>query len=269
MTNTRYFAVITDQHVVEPGKTLYGLDTNSATERLVARLNDEPVELAGLICLGDLADTVINPDRMTAVAGTEAYGNARDLMGRLGLPLLTLAGNHDDPSVMAEFFPNRWESSCDGVYVSHCFDTALIGIDVRTGPEPTGNATVACLKAFDLALQRSSRALLFSHYPLFDLDNRRIDDELSTINRREIQAIISRHQSKIRAAFHGHLHLWISVLTGGIVSYGVPSSSFTFVLEPQSEQKEVVGPSPCGYFLLGISDDGSVIVRPRFLPAAK
>lgn len=269
MAKIRYFALVTDQHVVEPGKTLYGLDTNTATKRLVQRLREESVELAGLICLGDLADTVLNPDRMTAVAGHEAYGYARELLGELGLPVLTLAGNHDDPEIIEEYFPNRWESSRDGVYISRCFDVDLIGIDVRTGPEPTGHASPGCLQALDEALTKSSRAVLFSHYPLFDLDNPRIDDELSTLNRREVQHIVDRQRPKIHASFHGHLHLWVSALRDGIVSYGVPSSSFIFVLEPQSGQKEVVGSAPCGYFLLGIGDDGSVVIRPRFLPAAK
>jgi Icc protein len=269
MAKFRYFVVMTDQHVLEPGKTLYGLDTNTATKTLVSRLKEEPVELAGLICLGDLADTVLNPDRMTAVAGHEAYGHARELLGELGLPILTLAGNHDDPLIMEEYFPNRWEVSRDSVSVSRCFDIDLIGIDVRTGPEPTGHAGASCLRALDEALTKSSRAMLFSHYPLFDLDNTRIDDELSTINRGAIQQIVQRHRSKVYAAFHGHLHLWVSALDRGIPSYGVPSSSFIFVLEPQSAQREVVGPAPCGYFLLGIGDDGSVVIRPRFLPAAK
>jgi 3',5'-cyclic AMP phosphodiesterase CpdA len=269
MGKTRYFVVITDPHIVEPNRTLYGLDTNTATKHLIARVKEEVVDLAGVICLGDLADTVLNPDRMTAIAGHEAYTHARELLGELGLPILTLAGNHDDPEIMQQYFPNRWESSQDGVRIFHCFGVDLIGIDVRTGPEPTGLATANCLRALDQALAKSSKALLFSHYPLFDLDNSRIDDELSTINRREVHETIAPHRSKIQAAFHGHLHLWITALASGIVSYGVPSSSFIFVLEPQSAQKEVVGPSPCGYLLLGIGDDGSVIVRPRFLPAAK
>lgn len=264
---TTYFVVMTDQHVVEPSKTLYGLDTQLATRRLIDSIREEPVAIAGLLCLGDLADTVINPDRKTAIAGHESYRHAKSLLSDLGHPIMALAGNHDNPEIMEEYFPNTWEASNDGVYVSRCMGTDLIGIDVRTGPEPTGYASDHCLKALDVALAESEQALLFSHYPLFDLDNTRIDKDLSTLNRDKIAEIVSRHRSKVRSAFHGHLHLWISTVQNNIASYGVPSSSFTFVLEPQSSEREVVGGHPCGYFLLGISEDGTIVVRPRFLSA--
>jgi 3',5'-cyclic AMP phosphodiesterase CpdA len=153
---------------------------------------------------------------MTAVAGHEAYAHARELLAELKLPIMTLAGNHDDPEVMQHYFPDRWGSSRDGVHVSRCFGVDLIGIDLRTGPEPTGYATADCLRALDQALAKSSQALLFSHYPLFGLDNSRIDDELSTLNRREVHETIAPYRSKIHAAFHGHLHLWISACASGL-----------------------------------------------------
>lgn len=257
---------MTDQHVVEPGKTLYGLDTHAATRQLIARIHQEDVALSGLICLGDLADTVLNPDRMTATAGHEAYQHAQELFSELELPIMALAGNHDDPEIMEQYFPNKWQSSDDGVCVSTCMGVDLIGIDVRTGPEPTGYASPQCLKALDSALAKSTQAILFSHYPLFTLDNKRIDNELSTLNRAQLSEIINRYRSKIHSAFHGHLHLWISTIQSKIISYGVPSSSFIFVLEPQSDDREVVSPpTPGGYFLLGINGDGTIVVRPRFL----
>lgn len=262
---TTYFVVMTDQHIVEPNQTLYGLNTQLATRRLIDSVRDETVAIAGILCLGDLADTVLNPDRMTATAGHEAYTHAKSLLSELDIPVLALAGNHDDPEIMEQYFPNTWTTSNDGIYVSNCMGTDFIGIDVRTGPEPTGYASSQCLEALDTALAESDRALLFSHYPLFDLDNTRIDTDLSTLNRDRIAEVVSRHRSKVRCAFHGHLHLWISTVQNNIVSYGVPSSSFTFILEPQSSKREVVGANPCGYFLLGIKADGTIVVRPRFL----
>ncbi len=269
MRKTAYFAVITDQHIVEPGANLYGLDTKRSTEALIESLRSEPTPLEGIICLGDLADTVINPNRMTAVAGPEAYAHARELLGSVSARFLSLPGNHDEPSVMSEFFPSAWERVEHGVSYSNFQGFTFIGLDVRTGPEPTGMAKPESLEVLQRVLSGSSRAVVFSHYPLFDLDNQRIDAELSTINRAEIQAVLQRHTSKIAACFHGHLHIWIAGLRNGILTHSVPSSSFTFILEPQGTILETVGNQPCGYLLLGLQEDGSIIVRPRFLPPAQ
>ncbi len=111
--------------------------------------------------------------------------------------------------------------------------------------------------------------MILSHYPLFDLDNQRIDEELSTINRTDVQEVLRNHTDKISACFHGHLHLWVSGYNDGIVTHGVPSSSFLFSLEPQSTSDIAVSDKPSGYILLGINEDGSTIVRPRFLPPAQ
>lgn len=268
MRQFTFFAVVTDQHIVEPNATLYGLDTRRAAEALVKRLKEEDVPLHGLICLGDLADTVQDPNRMTATASRLAYQHAHVLLSNFSKHILTIPGNHDNPSLMGEYFPSSWSEQIDDVYYVKQSGFDLIGLDLRTGPEPTATASPALLARLDEVLRRSSRVIILSHYPLFELDNQRIDDELSTTNRQDVFAILKKHGGKILACFHGHLHLWITSCTSGVTAYGVPSSAFNFVLEPQGTIKEKVGPAPCGYYLLGLADDGTIILRPRFLPAA-
>lgn len=268
MATTHYFAVISDQHIVEPHRTLYQLDTNAAAERLCRELTGESVPLMGIISLGDLVDSISNSDRMKAVGSPEAYQNAHNIFRGLNRPFFCLPGNHDEPSLLHRYFHSHWECSSHGVYRFTIFGIDCIGIDVRTGPEPTGSATAQCIDTLDDTLHKSTRALVFSHYPLVDLDNKRINRDLSTTNRSQIQAVLTRHAQKIAGCFHGHLHIWITSMHRGIVSYSVPSSAFTFILEPQADRIEVVGETSCGYLLLGISDDGSVVIRPRFLPVA-
>jgi Icc protein len=269
MQSTSYVAVITDQHIVEPERTLYGLNTRASTQALVEQLRQESVPLEAIVSLGDLADTAHNPNRKTAVATLESYTHARDLFSELRAPLLPLPGNHDEPTLMSSFFPPSWQHHEHGVHHSNLAGTTLIGIDLRTGPEATGFATKETIQTLEKVLTGSTRAIILSHYPLFDLDNQRIDAELSTINRADIQVVLREHAHKISACFHGHLHLWVSGYSDGIASHGVPSSSFSFSLEPQGKGKETVSDNPCGYILLGINEDGSIIVRPRFLPPAQ
>lgn len=269
MARTSYFAVITDQHIVEPGSTLYGLNTRASAETLVEHLRQEKVSLSGIVSLGDLADTARNSDRMAAVGSREAYALARDVFSEIKAPFFCIPGNHDDPSIMNEFFPPAWTNHRDGIHYSTIAGTTLIGIDLRTGPEPTGLATQESLTILDEVLRESEKSVVFSHYPLFDLDNQRIDDKLSTLNRGEVQQVLQRYKHKVAGCFHGHLHLWITGYRDGILTHGVPSSSFTFLLEPQSTVHETVSDHPTGYLLFGINDDGSILIRPRFLPSAQ
>lgn len=269
MPNTSYVAIVTDQHIVEPDLTLYGLNTAASTKALVESLRKESVHLDRVVSLGDLADTANNPDRNRAVGTVESYKHARDILSELRTPLLPLPGNHDEPELMTEFFPPAWENHTHGVHHSTIGRTTLIGIDLRTGPEATGFAKAETIKTLDMVLSRSTKAIIFSHYPIFDLNNQLIDTELSTVNRADIHDVLRRHASKISASFHGHLHLWVSGHKEGLMSYGVPSSSFSFVLEPEGKGPITVGDQPCGYVLLGINDDGSVMIRPRFLPPAQ
>jgi 3',5'-cyclic AMP phosphodiesterase CpdA len=265
MIERKYIAVFTDQHVVEPHAELCGIDTNSRiAEVFTALINEKLPEV--VISLGDIADTTSNPNRGTALASYESYQHARELLKGLRPPLLTIAGNHDVPELLEEVFPNRWERICEGIKRFSFHGVELIGIEARTGPEPTGFLSAGALNELDRTLTLSKRALIFSHFPLLDLDNRRVTADLSVINRAELAPIFARHREKIAGCFHGHLHIWASGLVDGIPVTAVPSASFAFSLEPMASEWEVVSPEPCAYLLVGVGADGSVIARPRFFP---
>ena len=74
MMKRKYLALISDQHVTEPGTTLYGLETNKSTARLSTFLQKEPL-VEAIVSLGDLADTTLNPNRTEATASSAAYEN--------------------------------------------------------------------------------------------------------------------------------------------------------------------------------------------------
>jgi 3',5'-cyclic AMP phosphodiesterase CpdA len=265
MTQFTYLAVFSDTHIVEPHETVRGIDTLVGTQQLISHIKSEPLPLAGVVCLGDLCDTALTPNRRAAIGSPASYEHARALFSEIPLPLYSLPGNHDHPELMSEYFPQRWTTVKDGIRLVNVAGFDLIGIDARTGPEAIGRVSPETIRALDEALARSQRAILLSHYPLVDLDSPKIDRGLSTVNRDELLPLLSRHKERIAACFHGHLHLWITKVLHGLVSYGAPAVSFTFLLEPQSAENETIVPTPRGYLLVGLGSDGSVIVRPRFL----
>jgi RNase P/RNase MRP subunit p29 len=170
---------------------------------------------------------------------------------------------------MEESFPNAWEFRKDGVtrYSFHGVD--LISVDLRDGPGATGWVSDETCRTLDKVLTDSKRAIIFSHFPFFEFDNERISSGLAVVNREVLAVVIQKHRDKILGCFSGHLHIWLSAIVDGIPVVSVPSSSFGFSLEPLSAEREKVANSPCGYLLLGIGEDGSLIMRPRFLPGAQ
>jgi Icc protein len=265
---TRHFALITDVHVVEHGESLYGLQTNRSASALVETLSKESVKLDGVVCLGDLADTVRDSNRLTAVATEDSYRNVQEIFSGLKMPRLALPGNHDHPDLLREMMPSSWHTFKDGVsrYKVHGVD--LIGIDLRTGPEATGYLRDATLQELQRALADSEHALLLTHYPIVDFENEFIDKKLSTVNREKLLPVLRLHSDKIIGCFNGHLHITAQGYFDKIVATVVPSSSFDFVMPDSEDGKIRVGGAPQAYGLLSISPDGRVFYQNRFIRAA-
>jgi 3',5'-cyclic AMP phosphodiesterase CpdA len=261
----RYFAVKTDQHIVEPGTLLSGQDSNAPAAILAQALRKEAVPLEAVIDLGDLADTSTEPKRGLAVATVESYKHAAAILADLPGHRLHLPGNHDDPQLLEALIGGGWTESENGVSRWALGPITFVGIDLRTGPEPTGTLGSQTAAALARVLSEETLVILFSHYPLFLSDSRRVNDGLALTNRDSLVSILAPHRRKILAAFHGHLHLWWSIVEMGIPSYCSPGSGMALRLEPQSSERETVIPQPMGYYLVGVRDDGSIIVRPRFI----
>jgi Icc protein len=264
-SNTRHFALITDVHVVERDRSLYGLQTNRSAEVLVDTLKNETVKLEGLVCLGDLADTTLDLNRDTAVATEEAYQNVQDIFSSLKMPRLSIPGNHDHPDLLREMVSSSWHLSKDGIsrYKVHGID--LIGIDLRTGPEATGYLQDSTLLELKRALAESERAILLSHYPIIDFQNDFIDKKLSTLNREKLVPVLRSHSDKILGCFNGHLHITAQGYLHNLVSTVVPSSSFDFVMPDSEDGKISFGTAPQAYGILSISSDGRVFYQNRFV----
>lgn len=268
MAGRNYIAVITDPHVTEPGTKLYGLDTNASAKRAFDALAREQLPQA-IVSLGDIADTTLEPDRLKAVGSRASYALAKELAAGISVPILALPGNHDDPQLMEQAFPSQWQTRKDGVSTFSFHGVDLVAVDVRVGAEATGELAQPTIQALKEVLSRSRGALIFSHFPLLDLDNERINSGLSTANREALAPIFDRYRDRIAHCFSGHLHIWASAIVNGVPATAVPSSSFSFSLEPMGTEREKVSNAPCGYLLVGIGDDGTVMIRPRFLPGVE
>lgn len=264
-----YIAVKTDQHMIEPNGLLNGRDTNASAKRLMDAIRQETVPLSAVIDLGDLADTIRNPDRNTAVATEESYLHAKSLSEGLPGVQLRLPGNHDDPKLLKELLGTGWDEKSEQCGTWKLGPTTFVGLDLRTGPEPTGYLNEETAIALEQVLKSEDKCVVCTHFPIFPSDNGRIDQGLSITNLEKLLEIVRRYSDKITGVLHGHIHLWWSVTYNGIPSYCSTGSGMAFRLEPQSDEYEKIIPQPLGYLLVGVKDDGSLIVRPRYIVGDK
>ena len=86
---------ITDTHVVERGKLLYGkADTARHLAEAVSEINHMHPRPTGVLITGDLVER----------PGPTTYSHFRDLIAPLEMPVYLMPGNHDNPEIMLDYF---------------------------------------------------------------------------------------------------------------------------------------------------------------------
>ncbi len=261
----RYFIVKTDHHIVEPGYLLEGIDTAARSRLAVEKILSEQVPIEVIADLGDVADTVSEPVRLKAEASAEAYQHAASILVPLAGKTIYLPGNHDTPTLMREHLPGVWDSSRDGCSVKEIPGLTLIGLDLRVGPVATGQLRPETAEELERQLKGTQRCVILSHYPWHECDNRWIEENGRTLNGEALGQILSRHREKVAGAFHGHLHSWWSGVHYGIPIFASAGLAVAFDTEPGPGKPKHELAVPLGYFLVGYSDHGSLLVRSRFV----
>ena len=142
---------------------------------------------------------------------------------------------------------------------------SLLGLDLRLGPIATGRLRPETAEELEQQLRKTKRCVILSHYPWHECDNDWIEQSGRTLNGSDLGAILSRHREKIAGAFHGHLHAWWSGSHFGIPTFACAGMAVAFDSEPGPGRPMHDLSVPLGYFLVGYTDHGSLLVRSRFL----
>ena len=261
----RYFIVKTDHHIVEPNHPLSKVDTAARAKAVVAKILEERVPIDFIVDTGDVCDSISTPVREEAEATSQSYEHALSILGPINEKSLYIAGNHDCPALMYEILGDRWDSNKNGVMVKQSSGVTLVGVDLRIGTSAIGMLRPESAQELRAELARAKKVILFSHYLWRPTDCDFVEREIRVSNGAEMADILRGYKEKILGAFHGHLHVWWSGSHAGIPLYGGAGSAFGFDLEPGSVPFAIDPTRPLGYYLVGLGDDGSLLVRPRFI----
>ena len=181
------------------------------------------------------------------------YAHFRRLFGPLGLPVLCLPGNHDQPEAM------RRELSCPPFVTASHVDLSLWRIVLLDSVMPGsagGVLSETSLAMLDGLLADAGRrhALICLHHHPVPLSSLWLD-QVGLSNAERFFAVIDSHPN-VRGIVWGHVHQSFDALRNGVRLLATPSTCAQF--RPYAEQFEL-DPRPAAYRTLELHPDGAIV----------
>lgn len=233
-------AQITDPHVTADGRGAAGIDGGERLARGLARVAAMSPRPAAIVLSGDLVER-----------GERAeYQRLASIVRDCPVPILPMAGNHDDRDLLRIAFPatapaddGRWRASrvVDGV--------RLVLLDSLEPGRPSGRLGGAQLAWLDRELGATSGrpTIVFVHHPPPSTGLVHIDRS-ALIDADDLAALIRRHSGVVRVAC-GHLHVALAMNWAGTTLTACPSVAHRFAVDLADDGRIVARPSPGAFQL--------------------
>lgn len=238
---------ITDLHLVPEGSLLRGrVDTAAPFARALAAVTASGVRPAALLLTGDLADAGDGP----------TYARLRELVAPLGVPVVAVAGNHDDRAALRVHLLGEPADDSPLDHVVRLGGLRVVVLDTTVPGHGHGELRPAQLEwlAAELAEPAPDGTVLALHHPPLPTANRL--SRLIELRGREALAPVLAG-SDVRIVLAGHTHVvsagaigGVPVWTGGATSYGSDG------LAPDRGERVLLAP---GVSRIDLFDDGVVV----------
>ena len=245
-----HVAQLTDTHLfANPDGQLYGINTRDSLQTVIEHAQVNLPKLDMLLVTGDLVhdETV------------DGYLMLRELVDNMGVPAYYLPGNHDDPVIMQEVFPNV---TCNGItsveqdqWLVVMLDSSIRGrVEGEIAPDSL-DALLNCLQA-----NKDKHAFIALHHHVIDVQSAWLDT-LSLRNSGEFLELLNDFPN-VKIVLNGHIHQELDEQRNSIRFLGSPSTCFQF--EPNQESARIDS-APAGYRHIVLHDDGSIDTRVHYL----
>jgi len=253
-------AQISDMHIQEDRRLYKGrFDAAGNLETCIRQLNALKPDL--LLATGDLVNR----------AGPAKYAFLRELLAACDFPLYLMPGNHDDRSLMREFFPKHnylftendrlhYKIECDGLNIF------MLDSSMPNGDEGNIGADQMAWLESQLALSPEKPAIIALHHPPFATGTRYIDNFFCA-DGPELRQLVARHPNVLRV-ISGHLHRNIQVNYAHTIGSVCPSTAVTFGLAIAPKTPFFYSHEPPGYHLHLWQPGKPIITHTVLLPPA-
>jgi 3',5'-cyclic AMP phosphodiesterase CpdA len=225
-----HLAQLTDLHVQAPGAVNdLGYDSNAAVAVAVERV----------VGLSPLPDAIVLTGDLTDHGTAVEFEHLLALLAPWEMPILPIAGNHDERLGLADAFPGierhgpepfwQWIRDLEGI--------RLIGIDTTIEGRHDGELCATRLDWLDaeLAAAPDRPTIICMHHPPFRTGIWWMDAGGLRTGADDLRAVVARHR-QVRRIICGHHHRSIITSWGSTVVSVAPSTSHQihFDLVPES-----------------------------------
>ncbi|MBP6814434.1 MAG: phosphodiesterase [Burkholderiaceae bacterium] len=251
-------AQLSDPHIREPGRIAYGrVDTADYLRRAVASLMALPQQPDAVLITGDLVD----------FGRRQEYEHLASLLAPIRVPLYLLPGNHDDPAMMRQCFPEHaylQQPMADGFmqYCARIGPLRLISLDTTVAGQSHG---ALCARRLDwleqaLAACTGEPVIVAMHHPPFTTLIGHMDQIglLSGID--ELRSLIARHPNVERIVC-GHLHRAIDVRFAGTLASTSPAPAHQVCLDLSPQAASQFRMEPPGFRLHAYTPQTGVVTH--------
>lgn len=241
MSDTLKVAQISDCHLPGRQGTFYrGIDPWTNLERLLEQLHTDKPHL--LMVTGDLSED----------ATPASYRDLRNLLGKLGVPLLALPGNHDEPRTLEQFFPS---SPVDYLSVTNHARWQIVRLNSCVQGQVHGEVDPETLGALETLLETDPgrpRLLALHHQPL-TIDSPWID-KYRLFKPDALLKIIDDY-ADIKVVVWGHIHQVFESKRNDTLMLGGPSSAINSLGGMEEFTPDSMGPA---YRWLELGSSGEI-----------
>ena len=186
---------ITDLHLYADSlANLYGVQTDASFRAVLkAAFKNESLPPDLILVTGDIVED-------SSPAGYERF---RAIVGELGMPVMALPGNHDNPQLMAEIFDQGPVSFCTTQDFG-CWRIILLDSHIKA--DDGGELSVTELDRLESALETSAakNVLIGVHHQPIEMGSRWLDG-YGLRNADALFSILSRY-CNVRCMLWGHVH---------------------------------------------------------------
>lgn len=238
---TIHITQISDCHLpANPNHTYRGINPYRNLETLLKKVKSLRPDL--ILASGDLSED----------GSEDSYRLIKDLFDPLGVSVLALPGNHDDPVLLADTYPG---SPTDSVQVTQHGSWQIIRLNSCLPKSPCGRLSEKNLSKLEsvLAQNPDQSSLLAVHHQPVTVGSPWID-KYRMLEPGPFLQVIDQHEA-IRAVVWGHVHQVFETNRNGIAMLGGPSSAINGIPGAEQFTPNTLGPA-CRW--LELRADGSL-----------
>lgn len=242
MSTNTLIVQISDCHLpADPKQKYRGINPCQNLKVLVRKVKGMKPDL--LLATGDLSED----------GSRASYRTLQQIFKPLGVPVLALPGNHDDPCLLADMFPG---SPVDTIGVSSHGPWQIIRLNSCLPGKPEGQLSEKVLYELEEFLTEHEQCpcLIALHHQPITVSSPWID-KYRLMDAENFLQLIDRHPN-VKTVTWGHVHQVFEADRNGIAMLGGPSSAINGLRDTQKFTPDLLGPS-CRW--LALKADGVLL----------